>query len=92
MNKTIASRAAGATALFAVLLASAACGTETVDQTDPGAPVGKHGRVIGHGGTSADTAERHAQEQKARAERADALRAAQGHQQMLDKAGLPGRP
>ena len=92
MNKKIGSRAAGTAAILAVLLASAACGSETVSQTDPGASVAKHGKVIGHGGISADSAERQGQEAKARAQHADALRSAHGSQveQKLDH-GYPGR-
>jgi len=83
---------AAATATLGMLLVATACGTESVSETDPGnAPVAnriyppteipsvpmatpKRTRV------SPDEAERQAQEDKARAERADALRAAQGAQ------------
>jgi hypothetical protein len=91
-----------------VLLGAAACGTDTVAETDPGAqqagveariyppvsvppmPISKPSPM----GTSADAAERRAAADKARAERADALRAAQGQQiqNKLDQAGKPDRP
>ena len=79
-SSTIKNRTLGATALLAILLGSAACGTETVNEpgTQPGyeariypptdvpsAPVGeKKGRV------SADSAEQKAAAEKARQDRA----------------------
>lgn len=98
MNSKARSRTAGATALFALLLGTAACGTATTDTTDPGTqpeavngihpPTSAPDRSTG--GVSADSAERRAADQ-ARAEKADALRAAQGIQH-ANKLGHPGMP
>ena len=90
MNSTTKNRTLGATALLAILLGSAACGTETVNEpsTQPGyeariypptavpsAPVGeKKGRV------SADAAEQKAAAEKARQDQAASDRWARGTQ------------
>jgi hypothetical protein len=109
MNKSIRNRAIAGAAVAAVLLGAAACGTETVTETDPGAqqagveariyppvsvPPAPISKPTPPTGTSADAAERRYAADKARAERADALRAAQGKQiqNKLDKAGKPDRP
>ena len=101
MNTNTRTTILGATTLLAVLLGTAACGDETVAEpgTAPGyearvfppvsvptAPVDKPGRV------SADTAERRAQAQKARQDRASTLRWARGSQVEEKLGGQPGRP
>jgi hypothetical protein len=108
MNKRTRSRVIAAAAILFVLLGSAACGTETVTDTDPGAQPAGQARIYPPvsvppmpiikptptpQGMSADAAERRYANDKARAERADALRAAQGNQvaKKLDN-GKPGRP
>jgi hypothetical protein len=91
MTISTRTRIAGATATLGLLLGFTACGSETV--TDPGSGVAiqtpQHGRHSApkHGGVSADTAERQAAANKARAERADALRAAHGQQPELKQQG-----
>ena len=45
MNSTIKSRTAGATVLLAVLLGSAACGSETVTENGPGTQPGIEARI-----------------------------------------------
>ena len=91
MNISTRTRIAGATATLGLLLGFAACGTETV--TDPGSGVaiqapqhGRHSSQSKYPGISADAAERQAAANQARAERADALRAAHG-QRLADKSG-----
>ena len=93
MNSTIKTRTLGATVLLAVLLGSAACGNDTVSETDPGnqpAAVSSNAPR----GTSADRAEREAVEKKARQDRASTDRWARGtnHGNQLKYAGHPGRP
>jgi hypothetical protein len=107
MNINTRSRALGATALLAVLLGSAACGTDTVSDSDPGTQPGIEARIYppvsvppapvtkgGGGRISADAAERSAAAEKARQDRASTLRWARGSQvgDKLDQAGQPGRP
>jgi hypothetical protein len=94
MNSTIKSRTLAATALLAVLLGSAACGTETVTETDPGTQSQVAPRPKGHGGISADAAERKAAAEKARQDRASTARWDRGAQieNKLQQAGHPGRP
>ena len=96
MNSIVKSRTAGATILLAVLLGSAACGTETVNETDPGtqSQVAPAPRPKGHGPISADSAERQAAAEKARLDRASTARWARGTQfeNKLKQAGHPGRP
>jgi hypothetical protein len=62
MTSTIKNRTLGAAALLAVLLGSAACGTDTVSDTDPGnQPAAKPATApSGHYAESADSAERKA--------------------------------
>ena len=45
MNSIVKSRTAGATILLAVLLGSAACGTETVSENGPGSQPGIEARI-----------------------------------------------
>ena len=47
MNSTIKHRTLGATVLLAVLLGSAACGNETVSETDPGNQPARNDNVHG---------------------------------------------
>jgi len=106
MNSIVKSRTAGATILLAVLLGSAACGTETVSENGPGSQPGIEARIYppvsvpttpvgksSHGGLSADSAERQAAEEKARQDRASTERWARGTQvENKLQAGSPGRP
>jgi hypothetical protein len=99
MNISTRTKLAGATATLGMLLAFTACGTETVTDTDPGAqPAGKAvikgGGGRGGGAISADSAERRAAQEKARQDRASALRGNRGaHQEnQLKHAGHPGQP
>jgi len=106
MSTTIKSRILGATALLAVLLGSAACGSESVTENDPGTQPGYEARnyppssvpsaPLGEkkGPVSADAAERQAAADKARQDRASTDRWARGTQveDKLDEAGNPGRP
>ena len=86
-------RTLGAAVLLAVLLGSAACGNDTVSETDPGnqpAAISSNAPR----GTSADRAEREAVEKKARQDQASTDRWARGtnHGNQLKYAGHPGRP
>ena len=96
----------GATALLAVLFGSAACGTETVSDTDPGSQPGVEARIYppvsvppapvtkgGGGRISADAAERNAAAEKARQDRASTLRWDRGSymESKLGQAGKRGR-
>jgi len=105
MNSTIKSRTAGATVLLAVLLGSAACGSETVSENGPGTQPGIEARIYPpvsvptapqvekKGRVSAETAERLAAEEKARQDRASTERWARGTQvENKLQAGSPGRP
>jgi hypothetical protein len=96
MNGKFMNRTLGATALLAVLLGSAACGTETVSETDPGTQSAAHPKVHKAGGigTTADSAERRAAAEKARQDRASADRWARGTnvENKLKSAGHPGQP
>ena len=106
MNSIVKSRTAGATILLAVLLGSAACGSETVSENGPGSQPGIEARIYppvsvpttpvgksSHGGLSADSAERQAAEEKARQDRASTERWARGTQvENKLQAGSPGRP
>jgi hypothetical protein len=94
MNSTIKNRTLAATALLAVLLGSAACGTDTVTETDPGTQSQVAPRPKGHGGMSADAAERRAAAEKARQDRASTERWDRGTQieNKLQQYGHPGRP
>ena len=106
MNTIIKRRAFTATALFAVLLGSAACGSETVTN-DGGAQPGYESRIyppasvppapLGEkkGPVTADAAERKAAAEKARQDRASTDRWARGSQSdanenKLKRAGHPG--
>jgi hypothetical protein len=93
MNSTIKTRTLGSTVLLAVLLGSAACGNDTVSETDPG---NQPGAISANAprGTSADRAEREAVEKKARQDRASTDRWARGtnHGNQPKYAGYPGRP
>lgn len=85
MNISTRTRIIGSAASLGLLVALSACGTETVTDPGSGAQPGMsfHHPRTGHAqrvGISADSAERQAQADKARAERADALRAAHGQQ------------
>ena len=104
MNSTIKSTA-GATILLAVLLGSAACGSETVTENGPGTQPGFEARIYPpvsvptapqvekKGRVSAETAERLAAEEKARQDRASTQRWARGTQvESKLQAGSPGRP
>ena len=104
MNSTIKSTA-GSTILLAVLLGSAACGSETVSENGPGTQPGIEARIyppvsvpsapLGEKKTSmsAETAERLAAEEKARQDRASTQRWARGTQvENKLQAGSPGRP
>jgi hypothetical protein len=102
MNISTRTRIAGATATLGVLLALTACGSETV--VDPGAQPqakpqvkGGGGRELGRQGgygTTADSAERRAAEEKARQDRASALRwdRSTHEENQLKYAGHPGQP
>lgn len=106
MNSIVKSRTAGATILLAVLLGSAACGTETVSENGPGTQPGIEARIyppvsvppapLGEkkGRVSAETAERLAAEEKARQDRASTERWARGTQveSKLKHSGHPGQP
>jgi len=105
MNSIVKSRTAGATILLAVLLGSAACGTETVSEDGPGTQPGIEARIYPpvsvptapqsekKGRVSAETAERLAAEEKARQDRASTQRWARGTQvENKLQAGSPGRP
>ena len=106
MNSIDKSRTAAATILLAVLLGSAACGTETVSENGPGTQPGIEARIyppvsvppapLGEkkGRVSAETAERLAAEEKARQDRASTQRWARGTQveSKLQQSGHPGRP
>ena len=106
MNSIVKSRTAGATILLAVLLGSAACGSETVSENGPGTQPGIEARIYppvsvpttpvgksSHGGLSADSAERQAAQEKARQDRASTERWARGTQvENKLQAGSPGRP
>ena len=105
MNSIVKSRTAGATILLAVLLGSAACGTETVSEDGPGTQPGIEARIYPpvsvptapqsekKGRVSAETAERLAAEEKARQDRASTQRWARGtHVENKLQAGSPGRP
>ena len=94
---SIKNRTLGATALLAVLLGSAACGNETVSETDPGNQPAANPPVIASpyapGSTSADRAEREAAEKQARQDRASTDRWARGtNENQFEHAGHPGRP
>jgi hypothetical protein len=104
MNSTIKSTA-GATILLAVLLGSAACGSETVNENGPGTQPGIQARIyppvsvpttpVGEKKVrmSAETAERLAAQEKARQDRASTERWARGTQVEIKlQGGLPGRP
>jgi hypothetical protein len=96
MTNTIKNRTLGATALLAVLLGSAACGNQTVSDTDPGNQPGANPAITsprGHGGSSADHAEREAAQEKARQDQASTDRWARGtnDENTLKDAGYPGR-
>jgi len=105
MNSKIKNRTLGATALLAVLLGSAACGNETVTDTDTGTQPGFGARIypptsvppapLGEkrGPISADAAERKAAADKARQDRASADRWARGTQvEDKLKSGHPSQP
>jgi hypothetical protein len=105
MNSNVKSRTAGATILLAVLLGSAACGSETVTENGPGTQPGFEARIyppvsvppapLGEKKVhmSAETAERLAAEEKARQDRASTARWARGTQvESKLQAGSPGRP
>jgi hypothetical protein len=94
MNSTIKNRTLAATALLAVLLGSAACGTDTVTDTDPGTQSQGAPRPKGHGGISADSAERKAAAEKARQDRASTDRWDRGAlmENKLKRAGHPTQP
>ncbi len=92
----ISTRIAGGTAAIGLLLALAACGSETISDTDPGnqpaaLPAAASSDAARH--QSADSAERQAAAEKARQDRASALRWARGQQQegKLKHAGHPGQ-
>ena len=107
MNSIVKSRTAGATILLAVLLGSAACGTETVTENGPGTQPGIEARIYppvsvptaqvgksSHEGVSADSAERQAAQEKARQDRASTDRWARGTnvENKLKQSGHPGQP
>jgi hypothetical protein len=106
MNSIVKSRTAGASILLAVLLGSAACGTETVSENGPGSQPGVEARIYPpvsvptapqgeqKGRVSADAAERAAAELKARQDRASTDRWARGTQveSKLKQSGHPGQP
>jgi hypothetical protein len=105
MNISTRTRIFGATAALGTLLALAACGTETVADTDAGTQPATQSRIypplavpVWTPGPkpsvlSADAAERRAAAEKARHDRADSLRWARGTQQEnnLKNAGHPGQ-
>ena len=76
MNISARTTMAGSTALLALLLTTAACGSESV-VSDPGTPV-RHAATGGdrqrHGGMSADVAGRKAAAEKLRQDRASSAR------------------
>ena len=106
MNSTIQRRTLTATALLAVLLGSAACGSETVTDGGSGSQPGYEARVyppasvppapLGEqkGRISADAAERQAAAEKARQDRASTDRWARGTQieSNEDKLKYAGQP
>jgi hypothetical protein len=105
MNSIVKSRTAGASILLAVLLGSAACGTETVTENGPGTQPGIEARIYPPVSVptapqgekkvrmSAETAERLAAEEQARQDRASTQRWARGTQvENKLQAGSPGRP
>jgi hypothetical protein len=98
MNRKIKNRTLGATAVLAVLLGSAACGNETVSDTDPGNQPAAKPPVVASPyaphGTSADRAEREAAAEKARQDRASTDRWARGTQieNKLKRSGHPSQP
>ena len=105
MNSIVKSRTAGATILLAVLLGSAACGSETVSENGPGSQPGIEARIYPpvsvptapqgqeKGRVSADSAERRAAADKARQDRASTERWARGTQvENKLKASSPVRP
>ena len=79
-EQPVKNRTLGVTALLAVLLGSAACGTEKVSDTDPGSVGGFGARphpstdAKGSVSMSADAAERKAAADKARRDKAAAAR------------------
>jgi hypothetical protein len=105
MNLSTRTSMAGAAALLAVLVTTAACGNESV-VTDPGSQAGtasvRHAATggdrdrasSGHISISADTAERQALALKERQDRASTLRWARATklENQLKYAGHPGRP
>jgi hypothetical protein len=104
VNTNLKSRTIGATIVLGVLLGSAACGTETVSESDPGAQPGIEARIYppasvppaplgksAHGRLSADAAERLAAAEKARQDRASTDRWARGTQ-VEDKLRQSGHP
>ena len=107
MNSTIQRRTFTATALLAILLGSAACGSEKVTDGGTGTQPGYEARVyppasvppapLGQkkGRVSADAAERQAAQEKARQDRASTERWARGSQEnnenKLKHSGHPGR-
>ena len=106
MNSIVKSRTAGATILLAVLLGSAACGSETVSENGPGTQPGVEARIYPPVSVppaplgakkvrmSAETAERLGAEEKARQDRASTARWARGTQveSKLKQSGHPGQP
>jgi hypothetical protein len=85
------SRTLGAAALLAVLLGSAACGTETVKETDPGTQPAPAVETKGApSGVSADALERKAAAEKERQDRASTDRWARGSNR--PGYGHPGQP
>lgn len=97
MNKSTRTWLAGSTAALGLLLSVSACGSQSA-VTDPAVQSGGHhpatgvNRVKGHGGVSADAAERQAQADKARHDSASAARYDRdGHQEnRLKESGHPG--
>ncbi len=87
MNTSTKNRTFGAFGLLAVLLGSAACGTETVVEpgTQPAPAVSSEGTPKGY---SADALERKAAAEKKRQDDASTDRWARGS----NERGFPGRP
>ena len=107
MNSIVKSRTAGATILLAVLLGSAACGTETVSENGPGSQPGIEARIYPPvsvptapvGKSSHEVAclptppSARPPQEKARQDRASTERWARGTQiENKLQAGSPGRP
>ena len=92
MNTNLKSRTIGATIVLGVLLGSAACGTETVNENDPGTQPGIEARV--YPPASVPPAPLGKSQSRVSADRASTDRWARGTQveNKLQQSGHPTRP